>query len=119
MRKINTSDVCKMARIMKASGMREKIFELFKQGRNIQADDISSPEVQEFGVSVVFEIIEVLAEQKAERELYELIGGIVGKSANEIAEQEFTTTIEDVKAIAKENDLVAFFSQASNLMATK
>lgn len=119
MRKINTADVCKMARIMKTSGMREKIFELFKKGRNIQAEDVSSPEVQEFGVSVVFEIIEVLAEQKAERELYELIGGIVGKSANEIAEQEFMATIEDVKAIAQENNLADFFSQASNLMAMK
>lgn len=119
MRKINTGDVCKCARILKYTGVREKIVELIKQGQSIQAKSKDAPEVQEFGFAVIFEFIEILAEQKAEHEIYDLIGGIVEKTAEEIAEQEFTATIEDVKAIARENDLKGFFLRVSDLTGLK
>lgn len=119
MRKINTGDVVKCARILKYSGMREKLIDLFKQGQGIQATDINAPEVQEFGVKVIFEIIELLAEQRAEREIYELLAGILEKTPEQIEAQEITQTITDIKAIARENDLKGFFSQVSNMIALK
>ncbi len=117
MRKINTSDVCKFARIMKYSGMRERLIALFNDAKDIKATSVDSPEVQEFGVKVILEIVDGLSEQKAERELYDLLGGITEKGASIIENQEFTQTIEDIKAIARENDLKSFFSQVSSMIS--
>lgn len=116
MRKLNTSDVLKFARIMKYSGIKSKILDLFDEAQGLDITDIENPKVKEFGFKAVMEVIEAIASEKVEGELYEFLAGVTEKTKEEIEEQEFTATIDDIKAIARENNLLDFFKSSSKLI---
>lgn len=111
MRKINTQDAFKAARLIKHSDIKNVILDYYEKGKDENQD------IEKFGVSVIFDVIACLGDSKAENMFYELIAGICEKSVNEIKEQALTQTIEDIKAIAKENDLKSFFMSVSAMIS--
>lgn len=112
MRKINTSDAFKAARLIKHAGIKDMILEKYKEGADLQ--DKSADATRRFGVEIVFQIIDSLAEARMEAEFYDLLGGILEKQ--NLAEQPLADTIEDIKAIFADNDMQAFFSSVSVLV---
>lgn len=109
MRKIITSDVFKLARILKTANINEELAECVSSGKKKGAD------IEAIGIKAFFSVAEACGEPKLEAEFYDLLGGITEKDPDVVKNQSFDATIEDLKQIAKENDLKSFFSSASRL----
>lgn len=119
MRKINTSDVFKMARIIKAAGAKEIIAEFFEEGKNkpvVNEKEDMSEQQEKMGFEVFMAIFEVCSTEKIEKMLYELIGGITEKEPDVIASQPLEIMVADIKTIVAKNNIAAFFKQAGQLM---
>lgn len=112
MRNINTQDAFKMARLIKHSDLKDVLIDYYEKGKNPDGIDI-----EKFGMNVIFDIVACLSDSKTENDFYELISGICEKTSQEIKEQSITETIEDIKAIAKENDLKSFFTSVSAMIS--
>lgn len=108
MRKLNTQDAFKMARLLKYSGIKDLIVDSYKKGK----DEVNP---QELGIEVIFTMIDGFGDAKVELEFYDLLGGITEKGADVIINQDLATTIEDIKAIWSENDMASFFNSVSVL----
>lgn len=111
MRKINTEDAFKASRLLKHSKIKATLLDCYDKATSMKS--AKGKDIEKFGVSVALELIECLGEERAEAEFYDLVGGICGKSADEVRTQELVTTIEDIKQIIKENDMKSFFKLVS------
>lgn len=124
MRKLNTGDVFKVARIMKVANLKQPIKEMVSAWRNsTQADteaDVDVPAkdemVDNIGVEVVFVLVEAIANEKAEGLVYELLAGISGQTVEEIKGQEFGETMSLITRIINENDISVFFKSAASVI---
>lgn len=129
MRKLITSDVFKMARIIKAAQVKDAIADIFESTKGVNAGilETDSEEVKEekrkaladkqeaAGFEAIMTVFEACSTEKLENMLYELFGGITEKKPEDIARQSLETTIADIKTIVKENNIVNFFKQAGQL----
>lgn len=131
MRKINTRDVFKLARIINALQIKDVMQDMFSKGLRISRsivipEDASIEEKEkiqeeyeqkqeEFGVNTIFTILEKCSDVRTEEKIYDLLGGILEKKPDDVANQTLDATINDIKAIAKENNLFDFFKKASQL----
>ena len=109
MRKLQTQDVFKLARIIKQAKAKEEITNLMIDGKKENAD------AEELGIKAIFALTESCADVKVESQLYDLIGSVCEKKADEIKTQSLNVTIDDIKQIIKENDMESFFNTASHL----
>lgn len=109
MRKINTGDVFKMARIIKNAGIAGDIKEAFSEGKKEDAD------AEQIGLDVFMDIVCSCADDSIEKKFYDLIGGITEKKPEDIEAQSLETTVEDIKRICEENNVVNFFKSAARL----
>lgn len=114
MRKINTSDVFKLARLMKHGNIKEILVEQYGKIKEKNANG-EETNVESEGLVVVLEIVNALSDVNQEKLIYDLLGGILGKKTKEIAEQDLQTTVSDLKDIAEQNDLQSFFNLAYQL----
>lgn len=105
MRKINTSDVFKCARIIKNANMKDELAEIYNKFSIVEGDDAN---IEKAGIQIVLCVIGGCSDERQEKAIYELIGGIIGKDAQLISDQTIEDTIDDIKKIAKENNLVNF-----------
>ena len=112
MRKINTSDVFKFSRIIKKSNVKENIAKAI--------DEIDSKNkakiTEKAGIKVMIALFESCGEPGVESLIYDLIGGIAEIDPDTIAEQPFEDTFEILKQISRENNMMNFFKQASQLV---
>lgn len=117
MRKLQTQDVFKLARIIKQANMKDHITKFTQKGKTNANSSKEEKEkaAEEIGVDVFLAIVEACGDSKIEELLYDLIGGVAEKKPDEIKEQSLETTIEQVKQIIKENNITTFFSTASRL----
>ncbi len=99
MRKLKTKDVFALAKIIKKAKVKEGL-------KNI---NLQKATVDTIGMEMIMTIIEAGAD--TETEIYALIENISETSG--LSERPFTDFIYIVKQIAKENDLMAFFKQAT------
>lgn len=109
MRKINTEDVFKLARLVTETKMTETIKEAYLHGKKEGAD------AEEIGINTAMELMISCSGRKTEEMFYDLLGGICEKKPADIAMQPFEETVNDVKQLVKENDIMRFFTQASRL----
>lgn len=109
MRKLNTGDVFKMARLMKNSNILEDVKKAFAAGKEEGAD------ATQVGIDFIMKVICSCSEEKTESQLYELLAGICEKKLDEIRDQSLETTIDDIKRIFKDNDVLNFLKSASGL----
>ena len=114
MRKIQTQDVFKLARIIKNADLRAEISNAIEQ---INAGGKKDKNLSEkVGIRVFLTIVEGCSDAKTEDMIYELIGGIAEIPADEIKTQSLEATISIIKKIASENNMVNFFSTAGTLL---
>lgn len=107
MRKLNTQDAFKMARLLKYAGVKELIINAYKNNDKLNAEEL--------GIEVIFTLIDSFGDSKVEKDFYDLIGGITEKGADAILNQDLSTTIDDIKAIWEQNDMATFFNSVSRL----
>lgn len=105
MRKLNTSDVFKVARIIKSANLKEKVIDIYKNK--------GDKNVESIGLDIIFSIIEGCSEKNIECEFYNFLGGVAGLKTEEVANLELNKLIEILTQIAKENDLGYFFKLAT------
>ena len=90
MRKINTGDVFKLARIIKATGAKEDIINIYSESKRIKeeiresatqekAKEKSEEAQEKIGINIFFAIFEKCSDEKVEKLVYKLIGGIAEK----------------------------------------
>ena len=112
MRKINTSDVFKFLRIIKKSNVKENIAKAIDE---IDAKN-KAKITEKAGIKVMIALFESCGEPGVESLIYDLIGGIAEINPDTIAEQPFEDTFEILKQISRENNMMNFFKQASQLV---
>ena len=110
MRKIETHDVFKMARIIKKAGIKEEFGKIFSKSK--AADEETA---KELGVEVIFSIIEACSSEELEKMLYDFVAGIAEKDAETIKRMSLDALIDTFKEMAKMNNLMTFFSTAGRL----
>ena len=104
MRKINTEDVFKMARLMKNGNILQAVKNAYLEGRKEDAD------AQQIGIGTVMDIMCSCTDARVESQFYELLGGIC-----EIKTQSLEATVEDIRKIFQENNILNFLDSASSL----
>lgn len=109
MRKINTADTFKMARLMKSAGLVESIKKAYAAGKEEGAN------TEEVGMNAILEIIGSCCDTGTEKNFYDLLAGISEKTAEEIMNQSLETTVTDIKRICEENNIVNFLRSASSM----
>lgn len=116
MRKLITSDVFKMARIIKEAKIKNAITELFKERKKKPVgDELLEEKQEEAGFEAIMMVFEACSTEKTEKMLYEFLGGVTEKEPDKVANQSLEVTIEDIKTIVSENSIFNFFKQASQL----
>jgi len=129
MRKLITSDVFKMARIIKAAQVKDAISDIFASTKGINSGilETDSEEIKEekrkaleekqeaAGFEAIMTVFEACSTEKLENMLYDLIGGISEKDVDTVAKQTLEVTITDIKTIVSENNIANFFKSASQL----
>lgn len=111
MRKINTGDAFKTARLIKHSGLKDIFLELFTSNAYEVGNEA---EKKKLGVEFLFTVLDALSEAKVEKTFYELIEGITEKQ--NIEEQPIEETMKDLQTIWEENDMKSFFTSVLRLV---
>ena len=108
MRKINTADVFKMARLMKSAELTESIKRAYAAGKE-------NANTEEVGMNAIMDILGACCSSETEEMFYKLLAGISEKTEADVREQSIETTIADIKKICEENNIVNFLRSASRL----
>ena len=112
MRKLITSDVFAIARVIKASGMREQLTTYVKE---LVAQDKPLDE-ESIGYETLLVMIEALAERKAEAAIYELIASIMETTPDAVKILPPADFFAALKQIGEENDIKSFFGFLSGIL---
>lgn len=115
MRKLITSDVFALARIIKASGMRDALTAYVKR---LAAQD-QALDVETVGYEGMLIMIEALAERKAENALYEALAPVMELTPEEVRSLPPADFVANIKQIAEENDIKSFFGYVSSILGKK
>lgn len=113
MRKIQTSDVFAAMRLIRRAKMREEIKPFLKLA---STGELS---VEDIGIEGIIGLLEMVGEKQAEQGIYEVLSGPFEIATDEVAKLELDALIENLQALAKENDLKRFFTLLVDLMSTK
>ena len=113
MRKLNTSDVFAALRLIRAANLREEI----KPVMRVASEGKLS--VEDVGIDGIISVVEMLAEKKAEKAMYEVLSGPFEMEPEEVANMELVQFAENLQQLAKENDLRAFFGYVSGILTKK
>lgn len=125
-RKLNLKDCFKLAGILSKANLKTEISALLSEARKEtvkvaitqknspkkDAENVKEQLKEKLGIDVFMLLIE--RAPQVEAEIYDLLAGICGMTAEEIAEIEIKELIEAIKKIAAENDLTNFFTSAMN-----
>ncbi len=109
MRKLNTGDVFKMARLLKSANIVGSVKNAFEKGKEEGADTMN------VGIDFVCEVLCACSEERTETQLYDLLSGVCEKKPEEIRSQSIETTVQDIQRIVEENNVLNFFKSASRL----
>lgn len=113
MRKLKTTDVFEALRLIRKANIREELIPIVKQAAG------SGLAVEEVGIDGLLGVIEVLAEKKAERAMYDFLAGPFEISADQVADLSLDELVEKLSELAKENDLKNFISALQGLITRK
>ena len=98
-----------MARLIKHGNITQTVKKAFEAGRQVDAD------AQQIGMDVVMDSPGSCTGADMEREFYGLLAGICEKKPEDIESQSLEATIEDIRRIFEENNILNFWNSASNL----
>ena len=107
MRKINTGDVFKMARLLKNGNVISIVRNAYEEGRKEDADG------GRVGMDVVMEVLASCTDAGCEAQVYDILAGICEKTEEEIKNQSLECTVGEIKKICTENNIVNFLKSAA------
>ena len=121
MRKLNTADVFAMARIVRASGVREELRNLIQRvsGDSNSGEDGGEDSMASIGIEGFLVIMEALAERKSEHAIYETLAGPFEMTADEVAMLELDSLESKLAQLAAENNLKRFFDLVSRILGKR
>lgn len=129
-RKLNTADLFEFMRMVKRTGVKDEIKKLAKNMQKKEkktplkvlkeGDDNSqelivqeAPSQTEVGIEMAFSVMEIFANQKAEKEIYAFIARPFQCTPEEVAENDLMDTIEKLKDVADAQKWASFFKSAT------
>lgn len=110
MRKLQTADVFAMARIIRASGVREDLREIVY---NVAQKGLT---VEAVGIDGVLVVLEACAEKKTEHVIYEALAGPFEVSPEEIAAMNLDDLCAKLQQMVQDNNLQSFFGYVSRIL---
>lgn len=105
MRKLNTSDVFSLARLIKEIGIKEDI-------KKLSTSVNENTDVKEAGFDLIFTVIEKFAEKNSEPDLYNFLSGPLEIDPEEVGKVELFTLVENILEIADIEKWKAFLKLA-------
>lgn len=105
MRKIQTQDVFKLARIIRLSGAKDELTEALKASTSSELRSSA-------GLDLMMSLISACGNEEVENALYDLIGNIAEAKAGEIKTMDLDDLGTLLKDISEQNNLSRFFDLA-------
>lgn len=105
MRKLNTSDVFSLARLIKEIGIKEDI-------KKLSTSVNENTDIKEAGFDLIFTVIEKFAEKNSEPALYNFLSGPLEIDPEEVGKVELFTLVENILEIADIEKWKAFLKLA-------
>lgn len=113
MRKVMTTDVFSALRLVQKSGLKEQLVPLIEK-------IAKEPEnLEHAGIMGFLTLVEVFADNKCERMIYEWLAGPCECTAKEIASWDLDELSKNLTLLAEQNNLRNFFTSLSGLISTK
>ncbi len=132
MRKINTGDVFKMARLLKNASVMEAVRDAYKAAKREDvavgahkgdaakgeavAESAHKGEADKGGIWVdaAMKVLASCTSQQAEEQFYDLMAGICENKPEDIRNRSLDGLIEDIRRICEENNVANFLRSASD-----
>ncbi len=108
MRKINTGDVFKTARLLKNTDVMDTVRDTYNAVKEDGADKGS------IWMDAAMKVIASCTSQQAEEQLYDLMSGICENKPEDIKNRSLDDLIKDIRRICEENDVANFLRSASD-----
>ena len=109
MRKLKTSDIPAFCRCLKKLGVKEKIQTVAREANKVQ-------DVWDKGFDLVWGLFDLATEAEGEQVLYDFLAGPFEMQPQEVADLTIDVLFENLKKLAEENNLHAFFKFAASSM---
>lgn len=109
MRKLKTSDIPVFCRCVKKLGIKEQI-------RTIAQEANTAKDVWSRGFDFIWGLFDIATEQAGEQFIYEFLAGPFEMTAEEVRDLDMDILLPNLKQLAKENNLSAFFKFAAASM---
>lgn len=111
MRKLQTSDMFSAMRLIKKANLKEEIKPILKRASQ------KGISIQDVGIEAILDFMGIMSEKNTEQAIYEVLAGPFEMKAKEVEAMPPTQLVENLKELAKENDLKAFFQALFGLMS--
>ena len=117
MRKINTGDVFKMARLLKNTNVMDAVKDAYKAAKKEDAvEGAHKGDAGKGGIwmDAAMKVLSSCTSQEAEEEFYDLMAGICENKPEDIRNRPLDGLIEDIRRICEENNVANFLRSASD-----
>ena len=117
MRKINTGDVFKMARLLKNTNVMDAVKDAYKADkREDVAEGAHKGDAGKGGIWVdaAMKVLASCTSQQAEEQFYDLMAGICENKPEDIRDRPLDGLMEDIRRICQENNVANFLRSASD-----
>lgn len=109
MRKLKTTDIPAFCRCLKKLGVKENIQAIAKESNNVR-------DLWDKGFDLVWSIFDIATEKEGEQALYAFLAGPFEMQPKEVEDLDLDVLFANLKQLAEENNLVAFFKFAASSM---
>ena len=117
MRKINTGDVFKMARLLKNANVMDAVKDAYKASKKEDGAKEAHKEGPDKGgiwVDAAMKVLASCTSQQAEEQFYDLMAGICENKPEDIRDRPLDGLLEDIRRICEENNVANFLRSASD-----
>lgn len=117
MRKINTGDVFKMARLLKNANVMDAVKDAYTAAKKEDmAEDAHKGDAEKgsIWVDAAMKVLASCTSQQAEEQFYDLMAGICENKPEDIRNRPLDGLIEDIRRICEENNVANFLRSASD-----
>lgn len=110
MRKLNTQDVFSLARIVRASAVKDQLVALIKDATS------KNKSVEDIGIIGFLTIFEAMTEKNAESAIYTFLSGPFEMTPGEVAALDLSSLLQLLSRLCEENNLKDFFGWLSGIL---
>lgn len=106
MRKLKTSDIPAFCRCLKHLGIKDRVQEIAKNSDNMA-------QAWDKGFDLLWGVFDLATEADGEQHIYNFLSGPFEMTPAEVADLPIPVLFDDLKQLAKDNDLAGFFNFAA------